>query len=555
MRPTLLPLALLVLTSVGRAQADDVPAAPFWGGLEAGPHAVGFDSRWVRDADRPYRATLPDGSDWPADGAPVPRPVLVNRWYPAVADGSGVPMVHGDYFAIVPEDDPSLATYARALVAYGHDVILEQLSYDREGLEPSVRQGWVDELLDTPVPTRRGARPAEGPFPVVLWHSGAGSSFEDNAVFCEFLASRGFVVLGSAFPKGDGSSFNVDTKEDSFADLDLLVALAEADPLADASRVGLAGHSAGAHATFQYVTRPGCPVAAAAALDTTQDAMPLDDPRWSGFVEPTLAGAAHLRAPLLVATGPHAAFLLVDRLDAVDRWLYTSPVFDHNDYIAQGIQCAERWALLDGDPGPAARLRAAYEQLCRDLVLFFRAQLTDDAGARQALDALHAGAVLGAEGPVGRAEPSDREPRRTVPHVAFVPAGTRGPEPFDPASGRPPTPRQLRPLLDALGARDTAVTLARCADDQPTPPVWNGACLWSLLTELVATGRADDARVLWAVIQHRHPDLLRSQVAIARFYAEYRAKYAGLLRSTLEAAAALAPDDPRWQEQLTALEG
>src|SRR5262249_30219062 len=54
-------------------------------------------------------------------------------------------------------------------------------------------------------------------FPLVIYHAGAGSSFEDNSVLCEFLASHGFVVLGSAFPERSGKSFNTDGGEGSAA--------------------------------------------------------------------------------------------------------------------------------------------------------------------------------------------------------------------------------------------------------------------------------------------------------------------------------------------------
>jgi predicted dienelactone hydrolase len=57
----------------------------------------------------------------------------------------------------------------------------------------------LDQFLDTLTPCIRNAPHAEGKFPLVIYHSGNGSSFEDNSVLCEFLASHGYVVLGSAF--------------------------------------------------------------------------------------------------------------------------------------------------------------------------------------------------------------------------------------------------------------------------------------------------------------------------------------------------------------------
>ena len=56
-----------------------------------------------------------------------------------------------------------------------------------------------DAFLATPTACTRDAPVHGADHPLVLYHSGAGSSFEDDAVLCEFLASHGYVVIGSAF--------------------------------------------------------------------------------------------------------------------------------------------------------------------------------------------------------------------------------------------------------------------------------------------------------------------------------------------------------------------
>ena len=47
----------------------------------------------------------------------------------------------------------------------------------------------------------------------MIYHGGYGSSFEDNSVLCEYLASHGYVVFGSAFQDEKGGSFNIDGKD------------------------------------------------------------------------------------------------------------------------------------------------------------------------------------------------------------------------------------------------------------------------------------------------------------------------------------------------------
>src|SRR5258708_8092522 len=80
------------------------------------------------------------------------------------------------------------------------------------------------------------AAPAEGAFPVVLYHSGAGGSFEDNSVLFEYLASHGYVVVSRAFqpafPKFIGN--NMGGMERSGPDLDFLAKQTRQWPHADA---------------------------------------------------------------------------------------------------------------------------------------------------------------------------------------------------------------------------------------------------------------------------------------------------------------------------------
>ena len=56
-------------------------------------------------------------------------------------------------------------------------------------------------------PRRQAAR-RKGP--VVVYHCGAQSSYEDNSVLCEFLASHGYVVIDGAFQQASGATFNID---------------------------------------------------------------------------------------------------------------------------------------------------------------------------------------------------------------------------------------------------------------------------------------------------------------------------------------------------------
>src|SRR5262249_40830133 len=110
----------------------------------------------------------------------------------------------------------------------------------------------LESFWDSPTATHRDAPPHDGRFPLVIYHAGAQSSFEDNAVFCEFLASHGYVVVGSAFLDLSGDSFNIAGNHGSARDFEFLIAHAGRFPNVDWQHVGLIGHSAGAQSALLY---------------------------------------------------------------------------------------------------------------------------------------------------------------------------------------------------------------------------------------------------------------------------------------------------------------
>src|SRR5262249_13175752 len=142
---------------------------------------------------------------------------LVNLWYPASKSGEAERMPHRDYLGI-RSHDPLLARFSTKLAEYNRAVIAKEVMGKKEAELNEREKSLLDEFLDTPTACIRDAAPARGSFPLVVYHSGAVSSFEDNSVLCEFLASHGFVVQGSAFQKRDGSSLAPDGEEGSARD-------------------------------------------------------------------------------------------------------------------------------------------------------------------------------------------------------------------------------------------------------------------------------------------------------------------------------------------------
>ena len=463
---------------------------PLWGGLQPGEHDVGFRSFWSLDHGRTY--ARPEAGLLASEKSP--RPVLVNIWYPAVeTDAEHMP--HGAYLDIAPSEE-RLSPLATELAAYALDVISEEtLRMPVEDLDADAR-AQLDQLLSTPTAAVRDAAPAAGPFPLVLYHAGYGSSFEDNAVMCEFLASHGYVVVGSAFLEGDGGSFNIDAERDSEEDLEYLVRLARETCPIDWRRVGMVGHSGGAHTAVRFISRASSPLDAMVSLDTTQDYHSFADHRWDDMVPGALQSAGDIDIPLMFAARQHALFRIADRLSASRRTYITLADLEHNSFIAQGVIAAE----LQHDP-QAEAIRSGYNELCLAVQLFFDTELGASASARELLTTRWAGNAPGVS-PV---------------FVEFVAPGEAVPE-YGDESGVPPTPRQVAAMLDNGESARVGELLVRFRDDPRAAPFAEVEFAVSVLFQLVHEDRAGEAVRLINSLATERDEILRILGAMESMY-------------------------------------
>jgi dienelactone hydrolase len=436
--------------------------------LPAGPHHIGFRATWMFDPARPYHTAFDDGKTYSG-----PRPILVNIWYPAAAGGA--PMSRATY--LQPPDAPSVHALAAGLAAYVRGITAnEAFGDDEDKLSADGRHRFA-AYLAAPLAAVRDAAPASGRFPVVIYHAGNGSSYADNAELCEYLASHGYVVLGSAFLRPDGTSYSVG---DGWRDFDPLIAWAEQHlPFADTARVVGVGHSGGAQMMLAYATGSSRRIQAFALLDTTIDyhglTLPMHDQ-----IDELLAHRAAVMAPLLVVAKPYAIFALVDEFDASDR-TYLTVELDHDEFLGHGVT---RAAQPDAPADRAPRVLARYRAVAAAVRAFFDRELTGDRNAA---------AELGGD----------------APHVDVMSRGARRPPPYDPSTSSAPTPRQFRDLLATRGT-GVAIAIARAHRDRdPTSPTYTSSELaCTLLYDLFVRGERADALTLYAYFHELHPTIV-----------------------------------------------
>ena len=338
-----------------------------WGNLEPGPHFVGFQSSVVFDASRNYDAK-------------AGRPILLNVWYPATPTMEP-PILYGRDLR-VPDVNGHTAFRGR-LETFVRNVLSDDLFHRKsEGRLNEVERTAFDRLLSTPTTARLDAAPAPGPFPVVLYHAGAGGSFEENSLLFEYLASHGYVVVSSAFQSTfpDVVGNNIGGIERSGPDLNFMAQQARLWPHADAAKLAAMGHSFGAQIILQWIGSPRCPARAFVSLDTTLE-----------YTSENFKGHKSLRSAMRKLPKPGIPVILFargqpgpePRFSTFDAYLRNCPRYEanvagvkHDDFLTHGYLGRTLMNMSGADV-----VRRSYEELCRTIRLFLDASLKSDAKA------------------------------------------------------------------------------------------------------------------------------------------------------------------------------
>jgi cyanophycinase len=365
---------------------DGAPDPRLWGSLVPGPHSVGFTRSWQLDHARQYAPAFHAEHPGPVPPRECPRPILVSLWYPA-RSSPGAPMRYRDYLEI-GSDDPLIAPFAKRLDAFTRRTIAEEWLEVRPAKIDEIEEAGLQRWLDAATYAQKEAPVAPGRFPLIVAHPGLGGTFEDNAVFYEYVASHGYVVIVAPYQAENPAYLNIDWDLDrSIKDMDFLVRYAKGRPDLNLGAIGAIGHSYGAQAVLAWRAENNSPLGAVVSLDSTVDHNAVDEP---GFAPPKLrlVNPNRLAGPILMyATKEDEPEFLAHWAHLKYTRLYTATVsgVEHNDYITQG---AARFAYLPGRRVPAEKataIRAQYDRVCQLTREFFDAYLKGDEQAELSL--------------------------------------------------------------------------------------------------------------------------------------------------------------------------
>jgi predicted alpha/beta-hydrolase family hydrolase len=445
--------------------------------LPPGEHRVGFSQQWLIDSTR----RLPSGERY---GLRY-RPVLWNLWYPAARAG-GSAMRYADYINGVEGAAKSapVRAYAAALVAYQRAVAWREIAGTARDSTAAGLRTSIDALFASTAVAVRDAPRLAGSFPIVVYAQGAGSSTDDNALLCEYLASRGYLVIGSAFPAEANDRFSTNASDESRQrDIKRLLLELTRHTGTDPGRVALIGHSAGAQAGFLMATDPSAPIDALLSLDTTQDYAGLSDRSWAYFTDKVIAARSALHLPIVFVAGPGALFELADSISGSQRTLLTVSGLTHNDFISQGV--LRRRVAAAVDSGRIAARESA-ERGYRALASYLG----------DWLDVFH-----------GRRATTASAPEPIAVTVAAP--GERGP------AAVPPTPRSAREVRHLFWTSAPAEFADRALRARAaSPEIASTSVFMMLVVDAARRGDTERARAVLKALRERNDTAARVEPAI-----------------------------------------
>jgi len=235
-------LLVLILLIANKTKAQD--------------YAVGYDSYFIKDHSRTVDSL-------------TYRPVLFNIWYPAVNDVKKEYITRNQLLKL-PENDNSQKKFSKAYYEYAVSNSKKYLFDQFEAPDSALINKEFDNYLNAQTQSKQKLSPIKKTFPLIIYHQGLGGTIDDNLHMCEYLASKGFVVIGSTF-FNNINDMGPGNDQYSRQDVNILINEAAGHSFIDLNYIVYIGHSYGAQAGFTIINQDGCPIDLFISLDTTFD--------------------------------------------------------------------------------------------------------------------------------------------------------------------------------------------------------------------------------------------------------------------------------------------
>lgn len=263
---------------------------------------------------------------------------------------------------------------------YTESTIIDQLFGKRKSDLDSIEMNLLQKFRESKTAVRLKAKPLKGKFPLVIYHQGAGASLDDNAILCEWLASNGYIVMGSSFQASDGTRMSSAGEEGAVKDIGFLLSFAKKLPNVDWMNIAMIGHSLGGQVANYAAAQGNMPVDALICLETTQEYYFGDMKLWP-YVTYVSRNADKVNTAFLFASNPYAIHDLADNMKNADRYYLTIPGMEHNDFISQGIQ--KKFLSLEKERTVKAEIeckqaKEKYVALNNYILAFLDARLKND---------------------------------------------------------------------------------------------------------------------------------------------------------------------------------
>ncbi len=223
---------------------------PQWGNLVMGKYAVGYKDTIIFKSDEQFQY----------NGYHGPKPFFVSIWYPAAKKSSAAHMLYKNYFDYAGKGqcsqvyDSVIDLFSKITINDGVCINISKTGGDVP-FETDQKNLYHD-IMSTVVAARHNSPALPGRFPCIFYHHGHVSTPFDNNVFCEFMASHGYVVV-SAFYELSRVNKAVQLSMDAYqqntiSDLTFMLKVTKGMPNVDTTKMVAAGHSWGAQSELKF---------------------------------------------------------------------------------------------------------------------------------------------------------------------------------------------------------------------------------------------------------------------------------------------------------------